>query len=59
MRLRAQITVDFEAADFVEAAAHQKVIQRHLEQIQADYPNANLAIRERRERRPEKAMADD
>ena len=51
MRLRAQIVVDIDAADYVEAAAHQGALERHLKQIQQIYPNASLSMRERRERR--------
>ena len=59
MRLRAQIIVDIDAADYVEAAAHQSALQRHLEQIQETYPNASMSMRERRERRHDQdALAD-
>jgi hypothetical protein len=51
MRLRAQIVVDIDADDYVEAAAHQSALQRYLEEIQQRYPNATMAMRERRERR--------
>ncbi len=51
MRLRAQIVVDIDANDYVEAAGHQSMLQGYLEEIQARYPNASLSMRERRERR--------
>lgn len=51
MRLRAQIIVDIDADDYVEAAEHQSALQRHLSDIQAQYPGASLTMRERRERR--------
>lgn len=51
MRLRAQIVVDIDAGDYVEAAEHQNTLQRYLKDIQSRYPNASLSMRERRERR--------
>jgi hypothetical protein len=51
MRLRAQIVVDIDADDYVEAAEHQSSLQRYLTEIQTRYPNASLTMRERRERR--------
>jgi hypothetical protein len=51
MRLRAQIVVDIDADDYVEAAAHQNALKSYLEEIQARYPNAEMTMRERRERR--------
>ena len=51
MRLRAQIVVDIDAADYVEAAEHQNLLQRYLKDIQDRYPDASLTMRERRERR--------
>jgi hypothetical protein len=50
MRLRAQITLEFDAADYVDAAQHQRMLEEHLQRINGNYPNARLAIRERRER---------
>ncbi|GAA0580108.1 hypothetical protein [Rhizomicrobium electricum] len=51
MRLRAQIVVDIDADDYVEAAAHQNALKSYLEEIQARYPHAEMTMRERRERR--------
>ena len=51
MRLRAQIIVDIDADDYVEAAEHQNALQRYLRDIQEQYPGASLTMRERRERR--------
>lgn len=51
MRLRAQIVVDIDAGDYVEAAEHQSTLQRFLQDIQTRYPGASLSMRERRERR--------
>jgi hypothetical protein len=51
MRLRAQIVVDIDAGDYVEAAEHQSLLQQYLKEIQLRYPDASLTMRERRERR--------
>ncbi len=55
MRLRAQITVEFDAVDYVDAAEHQKTLRHYLDSITEKYPKATLAIRERRERNAESA----
>ena len=55
MRLRAQITIDISAEDFVEAADHQTRLAKFVEYLKAEYPEAEMIIRERRERRPEPA----
>lgn len=51
MKLRALITIDVEAVDFVEAADHQRRIQELMEALQASYPAADLTFRERRSSR--------
>ena len=48
LKLRIDISVEIEAADFIEAAGHQGVFQRHMASLQADYPHAAMTIRERR-----------
>lgn len=53
MRLRAQISVDIAAADFIEAADHQTRLAEFLDTLRQQYPNAVLSIRERRERKPD------
>jgi len=53
MRLRAQIIVDISADGYVEAAAHQQLLERFLNDVQKKYPDARLLMRERRERRAE------
>jgi hypothetical protein len=58
MRLRAQIVVDIDADDYVEAAAHQNALKSYLEEIQARYPNAEMTMRERRERRHDALALD-
>lgn len=50
MRLRAHITIDIDAADFVSAAEHQRRVEQLLEIVRRDYAHANLELRERRER---------
>ena len=51
MRLRAQIIVDIDATDYIEAAEHQNQLRIFLQEIQARYPMASLSMRERRERK--------
>lgn len=51
MRLRAIITIDIDATDFVHAAEHQRQIETLLSEIQAAYPHAELDFRERRQTR--------
>jgi hypothetical protein len=48
LKLRIDISVEIEAADFIEAAAHQGAFQSHLDALQIDYPQASMTIRERR-----------
>jgi hypothetical protein len=48
MRLRACITVDIEAADYLEAASHQRRLQALFEAVAASYPEAEFQFRERR-----------
>lgn len=50
MRLRAHITIDIDAADFVSAAEHQRRVEQLLAIVRQDYAHANLELRERRER---------
>lgn len=48
MRLKATITIDIDATDFVEAAGHQRRIEALLTDMQQAYPAAGLDFRERR-----------
>jgi hypothetical protein len=57
MRLRAQIVVDFNAEDYVEAATHQRTLEQLLDHVRGQYPNAHVSIRERRERKAEALSA--
>jgi hypothetical protein len=50
VRLRAHITIDIEADDFVAAADHQRTVERVLAGLKSDYPQAILDFRERRVR---------
>lgn len=52
MLLRAQISIDIEAADFVEAAEHQRMLETLLTDVRERYAEAVLDIRERRTRGP-------
>jgi hypothetical protein len=46
--LRATITIDVEATDYLEAADHQKCIESHLAQVKSAYPDAWMVLSERR-----------
>jgi hypothetical protein len=46
--LRATITIDVEALDYLEAADHQKRIEVHLAQVKEAYPDAWMVLSERR-----------
>jgi hypothetical protein len=48
LRLRAQITIDIEAADFVAAADHQKRVESFIDGIREVYSDTNLVLKERR-----------
>ena len=48
--LRATITVEMEASDYVEAADHQKQLLAELERIRQDYPGAWLTLGGRHQR---------
>jgi hypothetical protein len=48
VRLRATIAIDVDAADYLEAAEHQKKLESHLTAVRADYPEASIAVIERR-----------
>jgi hypothetical protein len=50
LRLRALITIDINARDFVEAADHQRRLEEIVGRIKEDYQHVALALRERRER---------
>ncbi|MCR5880295.1 hypothetical protein [Phenylobacterium sp. J367] len=49
MKLSGQISVELNVADYVEAADHQQRLERILERIRDIYPDATLAMRERRQ----------
>ncbi len=50
MQIKAEITIDIEAADFIEAAEHQRQVQDLHRAVRSAYPQAALHLRERRER---------
>ena len=59
MKLRAQIVVDINAEDYVAAAEHQRSLEELLTRVRAHYPNAQLSIRERRQRAVDGPVALD
>jgi hypothetical protein len=52
IHLRAEIVVEFDAADFLEAASHQSRLAKIVAELKETYPAAKLSIRERRNRGP-------
>ena len=51
MKLRGQISIEFPAGDYFAIADHKKRLDDILSYIRNTYPEATLALRERRERR--------
>jgi hypothetical protein len=51
MKLCGQISIEFPAADYFSAAEHKRRLDEILNYIRASYPDATLAVKERRERR--------
>jgi len=51
MKLCGQISIELNVDDFVEAADHQKRLEGLLRLIRDSYPDATLAMRERRQRK--------
>ena len=51
MKLWGQISIELNVGDYVEASDHQKRLEHILRQVQQAYPDATLAMRERRQRR--------
>jgi hypothetical protein len=50
MRMKAEIALEVDAADFIEAAEHQKKLEVFLKSLKELYPGAELRFWERRER---------
>lgn len=48
MKLRAQFVVDVTAADYLQAADHQRRLGEFLADLKSQYAEATLVIRERR-----------
>lgn len=55
IHLRAEILIEFDAADFVDAASHQGRLAHAVAALQHEYPGAKLSIRERRPRGPKQS----
>ncbi|HEX5262865.1 MAG TPA: hypothetical protein VFW13_05025 [Phenylobacterium sp.] len=51
MKLCGQISVELNVGDYIEAADHQKRLEDILKLVRAAYPDATLAMRERRQRK--------
>lgn len=50
MRLRAQITINMEASDFIEAAGHQDRLESLMQDIRSRFGTADMEFREVRSR---------
>jgi hypothetical protein len=50
MRMKAEIALEVDASDFIEAAEHQKKLELFLATLKELYPGAELRFWERRER---------
>ena len=48
MKIRAVITIDIEALDYVDAADHQRQTGVLLDHLRTFYPSASLTFKERR-----------
>lgn len=57
MKLRARITIEVEAENFLAAASHEQAIRSIFHQIQQNYGSVQLQFQEVRSRTP-KAGAD-
>ncbi len=51
MKLSGQISVELTVDDYIQAADHQKRLEDILKLVRDAYPNATLAMRERRQRK--------
>ncbi|HEY8615030.1 hypothetical protein [Phenylobacterium sp.] len=52
MKLCGQISVELNVDDFIQAADHQRRLEDILRLVKDHYPEATLAMRERRQRKP-------
>lgn len=50
MKLKAEISIEIEADDYVAAADHQRSVEMLFGNVKAKYSQASLAIRQLRER---------
>lgn len=57
MRLRVEILIDLEAADFVDAATHQRRLEEIMISLKGEYPSANMTIKERKVRTSSRYIA--
>lgn len=56
MKVRATITIDIDAADFIEAAEHQRQAEAILRDVRKVYGSAALDFRERRTSRRDRVQ---
>ena len=51
MKFCGQISIEFPAADYFSIAEHKRRLEEILSYIRSSYPDATLAVKERRERK--------
>ena len=51
MKFCGQISIEFPAADYFSIAEHRRRLEEILSFIRSSYPDATLAVKERRERK--------
>jgi hypothetical protein len=51
MKFCGQISIEFPAADYFSLAEHKRQLEEILNFIRSSYPEATLAVKERRERK--------
>ena len=49
MKLRAEVVIDVEAADYIGAAEHQRFVESIFAQVKQHYTHATLSIRQLRD----------
>ncbi len=52
VKLRVTITIDVDAEDYRDAAAHQARLEEHIAILRQHYPSAEITARDRRGPRP-------
>ncbi len=56
LRIKAQITIELEARDLIEAGEHQRRLEAHYQDVRSSYPEARLDLKDYRARGSGRAM---